>query len=338
MQKRIYHTTASFGQLVKLETNNEYQLIGDYEKSSLKTQFKHVSCGTKYEATPNKFLAGRRCPECWEARRGDTTRSTTDAFKQKVAEATGSEYEVLGEYASNNELILMRHTVPHCNAEFKQRPADFLRKGNPHRCSVCAMKKTTARINLVQPKKSHEQFLTEVAEMHDGSYTVIGQYASSKTKIDMHHKKCGSTYAVTPNDFLDGVECPLCNRVLPKESKKLTYLKSVLDANGIQWVEEARFDGCKYKRLLPFDLCIFTNEEDYFLVEYNGRQHYAPTLSLKNSQELFEVQCIRDKIKIKFCEEQGIKLHVIRYDDKHVEKFLDILEEEFSTSVVYKLP
>ena len=48
-----------------LETSNsEYELLTEYQKSTIKVKVKHLKCGHIYEVTPNKWLNGRRCPNC----------------------------------------------------------------------------------------------------------------------------------------------------------------------------------------------------------------------------------------------------------------------------------
>lgn len=44
--------------------DEEYEILGEYKKAKTKIKIKHNTCGNVYEVAPDKFLRGRRCPEC----------------------------------------------------------------------------------------------------------------------------------------------------------------------------------------------------------------------------------------------------------------------------------
>ena len=62
-------------------TNNDYELLSNYETAIKKVKVKHKECGNEYEVTPNTFLTGRRCPYC---RWIETARK--ESISQEVAE------------------------------------------------------------------------------------------------------------------------------------------------------------------------------------------------------------------------------------------------------------
>ena len=49
--------------VISLE-GDEYEVIGQYEKSDKKIEIKHSVCGQIYKVTPSEFLNGSRCPYC----------------------------------------------------------------------------------------------------------------------------------------------------------------------------------------------------------------------------------------------------------------------------------
>lgn len=59
-------------------------------------------------------------------------------------------------------------------------------------------------------------------------------------------------------------------------------------------------------------------------IEYNGIQHYEPN-DFFGGEESFKKQLIRDKIKKKYCENNNIKLIIIRYDENINEKLTQYL-------------
>ena len=47
-----------------LEYREEYQFNEEYNGYDTKISVTHLRCGNTYSVTPNKFIAGRRCPKC----------------------------------------------------------------------------------------------------------------------------------------------------------------------------------------------------------------------------------------------------------------------------------
>lgn len=58
-------TIEEFKRNVKDLVGDEYSVLSnEYFGNKVKLRFRHNICGREYEATPNKFLLGRRCPYC----------------------------------------------------------------------------------------------------------------------------------------------------------------------------------------------------------------------------------------------------------------------------------
>lgn len=53
-------------------------------------------------------------------------------------------------------------------------------------------------------RKTQEEFVNEVHSLVGDQYTVIGTYLRANVKIGIRHNVCGTTYAVKPNQFLNG--------------------------------------------------------------------------------------------------------------------------------------
>lgn len=59
--------------------------------------------------------------------------------------------------------------------------------------------------------KTNDEFKKEVYDLVGGEYTFLDDYQGALIKIEVRHNKCGHTYEVQPNDFLNkGRRCPLC--------------------------------------------------------------------------------------------------------------------------------
>lgn len=101
----------------------EYTVIGEYVKSSVKIKMKHSGgCGKEYEVTPNDFKRGCRCPYC-SLKGGTGKKITTDEFKKIISDLVGDEYTVLGEYTRSREKIEIKHNK--CGKILKIAPSRF---------------------------------------------------------------------------------------------------------------------------------------------------------------------------------------------------------------------
>lgn len=58
-------TTEIFKKEVKEIVGSEYEVLSDYRSSKTDIKLKHATCNHTYEATPDNFLRGKRCPNCF---------------------------------------------------------------------------------------------------------------------------------------------------------------------------------------------------------------------------------------------------------------------------------
>jgi len=112
----------------------------------------------------------------------------------------------------------------------------------------------------------------------------------------------------------------------PRLSKPIKEIMEVLDTYNIRYDIEKKFDDCKNIRCLPFDFCIYTNNR-FFLIEYDGIQHYEPCFGLNEDQKLENFNRIKynDSIKEQYCKDNNITLYRIRYNENHIQKITSIL-------------
>jgi len=112
----------------------------------------------------------------------------------------------------------------------------------------------------------------------------------------------------------------------PRLSQPVREIIEVLDTYNIRYDIEKKFDDCKNIRCLPFDFCIYTNNR-FFLIEYDGIQHYEPCFGLNEDQKLENFNRIKynDSIKEQYCKDNNITLYRIRYNENHIQKITSIL-------------
>lgn len=223
-------TTEQFKQEVYEMYQDEYTVLGEYKNSKTKVLIKHNKCGNTWEATPNNFLRGAKCPHCSKSYH---KKWTNEDFLQKVAKQVGNEYTFLDSYQGSDTKIRVKHNK--CGNVYEITPYRFLNQ--KQRCPKCAIiiraeknrktpKKKKKRVSPL--KKTNEQFKHEVKEAVGNEYTFLEPYVNSYTKIRVKHNKCGHVYTISPHQFLGGSRCRYCSsnhRLTTEEFKQWLHNK-----------------------------------------------------------------------------------------------------------------
>ena len=92
------------------------------------------------------------------------------------------------------------------------------------------------------------------------------------------------------------------------ESKGEQLIRQILLENHISFKQQATFETCKYKNLLPFDFYV----NNQYIIEYDGKQHFE-AVDFFGGKEYFQIQQERDKIKTQWCKNNNIPLIRIPY-------------------------
>jgi hypothetical protein len=140
-------------------------------------------------------------------------------------------------------------------------------------------------------------------------------------------------------------ECPVCHNYfvsLPAwvNSGRVTscgcsimssgerLIKDFLEKNKVKFETQWSTDDCKYKSLLRFDFALLdSNNIPYYLIEYNGKQHYEP-IDFFGGEEQLKINQTRDNIKKEYCNKTNIPLLELKYDlsvDEIKEKLTNII-------------
>jgi len=127
----------------------------------------------------------------------------------------------------------------------------------------------------------------------------------------------------------DGSGCPECLNGWGEKQ-----LKVVLDKYNINSMQQFRFEDCRDKYTLPFDVATFADEEKIqlrIIIEYDGEQHFKPVnfggVSQKIVEEKFAKTKYHDLIKNNYCIRNNIPLLRIPYWERlNIEEILvDVL-------------
>lgn len=120
---------------------------------------------------------------------------------------------------------------------------------------------------------------------------------------------CGNPFYELPAKVNDGHTTSCGCRV---QSFGESYVKSILEENGVDFKTQYTFDDCKYVSTLFFDFGILNNGELIGLIEYDGRQHFEP-IDFFGGEEGFKKSQARDNVKNKYCQLHNIPLLRLPY-------------------------
>ena len=322
--------------MISLQGYKGFKLLSAPKTVHQEMRILHEECGRIFLKSFENFRKSPKCTYCLTAKDLTVAGTLARVEKQRVSYAArfmrhplieSGEYELLSEYRSNKVTIRMRHTA--CGTEFNKRPNDFQQgKG----CPKCANLRRLGNLGIRE--KTLEEVKAEISILGKGEYTLLSEhYSGNKEKLHLRHEVCQTEYHVRFNDFQQGYRCPSC-ALQGNTSVAVKEIVAELNALRIEFETEVRFEECRHKRTLPFDFCVYTDKanDEYFLIEYNGRQHYFihPSSAWSDGRKCSspeELQA-RDKKKQCFAKEYGLDLRVIRYDEDHLQVLRDILKEK----------
>lgn len=133
-------TTKWFKDQVKSLVGDEYSVISEYVKASVKVKMKHNKCGHVWEITPNNFLKGRRCPNCkskvlsknWYKNHKSNV-LTKDEAEKRIKNSRNPYLRILGDFKGTHKKILVQCKT--CGNKWYARFDDVIRYNNG--CPFC---------------------------------------------------------------------------------------------------------------------------------------------------------------------------------------------------------
>lgn len=105
----------------------------------------------------------------------------------------------------------------------------------------------------ISVKWTQKMFEDFVKDNIGEEYTVVGDYVDNKTKIEIHHKKCGRNFDITPANFKTRKRCPLCNGTFRKTTK--TFVEEMKKLRGEEYVMIGEYVNAKTKVNLLHTKC-----------------------------------------------------------------------------------
>lgn len=197
-----------------------------------------------------------------------------------------------------------------------------------HGCSGC---KSVTLGNLY--RKDFSQFVEEANKKFKYKYDYSESvYISGKKKIKIICPIHGPFFS-SPENHLKKIT-PGCVECSDNVSRGETLVKTIMDNNKIDYIQQKTFIGVKGKRKhLQYD---FWLPRHNMLIEYDGIQHSRPSFS---SNEETSNQCLRDlqkcdKIKNKYAASAGITLIRIPHTVKTVDDIVAFVNPYFQQALV----
>jgi hypothetical protein len=311
LNKNSYEEVKNF---IEVDSNSGCELVSKKYINSEKKLAIKCKCGNLFNTTFNSFKTSnkRQCNECG---------------KLKLLESITFSYEYIKNYIeSNSKCILLSKEYSgynnydllvkcNCGNEYITSFGMFCR--GKRQCNFCS--------NLHRWTYEEVKNYIEV-ESKSGCKLLSSNYINNSQKLKIQCK-CGNIYFTDFGNFvyLNKIRCDKCSN---KESTGEYIIRSYFEKNNINFLAQYKFKDCKNKRCLPFDFAVFDNESNLiFCLEYNGKQHYEPINYFGGIKE-FNYTQNNDKIKIKYCKDNKIKLIIIPFWD--FDRIEEILEKELN--------
>lgn len=270
--------------------NNKYdykQVI--YINSKVKVKIKCNTCNKVFEQVPNRHLNGYECNYC----NYNNRKLTTENFIKRSKKIHNNKYDY-SQVIYIHLSIKVQIKCNTCNINFEQLPHHHL---SGQTCKNCYIHLTDTL----------EQFINKAKLVHKDKYDYdLVEYINTKIKVKIKCNKCNNIFEQLPCTHINGR--PKC-KFSTGELKCEEILQNM--ENVKEFISQYRFDYCRNIRPLPFDFKVILNNDKYFLIEFNGEQHYLNNHWGVNLKDIK----MRDKIKYDYCKNNNINLLILKYTD-----------------------
>ena len=266
----------------KRNGNKNIILLGNYEKQKTRIPVQCSNCGYTWKMLPDSILRGAGCPKC-----AGNLKKTTDSFKKDLKEINPY-IKVIGEYVNNKTHIKVK--CKKCKNVWTALPSNLLRNYGCPKCNGGV-------------KMSEQVFLDRMHQLHP-DIEVLEKYQNINTPLKFKCLRCGNVWKTIPNTVLNGGKssCPGCAH------------------NQTSYLERLILEMCKEilgkEKVLSRDRNTISKELDIVILNEQEKPIYAIE---PGSWTLHRNNYETDLLKLKECENLGIKLLIIYDQDKNEE-------------------
>lgn len=274
-------------------------LAEPYKGANEKILIRCKDCGYEWKTTPRAVAKSKcGCPKCGV--RNKLHNTSKENFIKKLDSV---KFELI-EFKGYNDVTVRCKT---CGNIRHTTSDNILRYG----CKHCASIKQNESRHL-----THEQFVHKAIEVHGTRYEYPETYVNWTTPIKIICAKHGEFYQ-SPGKHLNWHNCPHCS-----ESRGEELVRIALQESNIPFIQEKKL---KTYKNIKVDFYIEYNNK-IFIIEINGEQHYRP-IEYFGGESVYQEQCKRDLSLQQYCNDNNIKLLIIRYDDNKLELINKYIKE-----------
>lgn len=278
-----------------------------YTNTSQKIKHKCIQCNTEKLSTVQQLLTGSfQCVKC-----GNDTKTSSLKYSQQEIEAKLTELNFRFKpfnYANKRQKITFYCNK--CDSEVINSISTILNRER-NICTPC----------ISDERRHSQEYIESQLSKFDLDFEPFS-YKTANDKIIVKCIKCLKPTRTAISSLLIGkrlmcVECG--NNASLMEERSII----VLNNRNISYEREFTFEWLKHKKNLYLD---FYLPEYKVAIECQGRQHFEPEERFGGENGLI-IQQQRDMAKKSLCEEYGIKLYYINYNEDTEAKLNEILQE-----------
>lgn len=306
----IYYSKQLYEALAKSIHGNKYDYgLSIPNGSTKKIEVICNTCGYHFMVKAWDHLYGGRnkmgmeCPVCANKSRSKTLTKDTNWFMQQL----NIRRKDKGGYYDYSKVVYIKSTddieiICPIHGPFRQSAWSHL---NGSGCPICGQD----RVADAHRYTWDEYFEIMKSKRSDNckyyDYSKV-RYIDTNKEIEIICPIHGSFWQ-SPNIHAHNGKCPIC-----KCSNLEKTTANILDKLHIRYEREKTFKWLNRMRL------------DFYLSDYNiaiecqGIQHYKPTPWFNRNVTFEEIQA-RDRKKLYTCNNHGVKIYKIRYDEKDIE-------------------
>lgn len=225
--------------------------------------------------TPNNHWQGKGCSKCGHDKTNKSKILSNEEFIRRANKKHSNKYIYdKTKYCGFDKDVIV--TCPE-HGEFLVNAHQHISNGTG--CPVCA------RLNKGPSRSTTIEFIKKAIEIHGDKYDYSKvNYTLATNKVEIVCPKHGSFW-MTPNKHLIGECCPKC-----AETKGEQLVSKILsDCNYDFQTQYIINVDSNIRKNLRIDFAIFNNN-DVYLIEFHGIQHYQPVEYFGGIPKLIEQQ------------------------------------------------